>query len=60
MPVTTRIGTLVHEQASSQEIKREALNDGMLTLREYGIKKIAFGETSFDEVMAMTDDRSVY
>ena len=32
----------------------------MLTLREYGIKKIAFGETSFDEVMAVTDDRSVY
>ena len=60
MPVTTRIGTLIHEQSSSQEIKREALNDGMLTLREYGIKKIAFGETSFDEVMAVTDDRSVY
>ena len=60
MPVTTRISTLIHEQSSSQEIKREALNDGMLTLREYGIKKIAFGETSFDEVMAVTDDRSVY
>tara|TARA_B100000427_G_C15155915_1_gene440874 strand:- start:267 stop:449 length:183 start_codon:yes stop_codon:yes gene_type:complete len=60
MPVTTRISTLVHEKSSSQEIKREALNDGMLTLREYGIKKIAFGETSFDEVMAVTDDRTVY
>jgi len=60
MPVTPRIGTLVHESSSSQEIKRESLNDGMLTLREYGIKKIAFGETSFDEVMAVTDDRTVY
>jgi type II secretory ATPase GspE/PulE/Tfp pilus assembly ATPase PilB-like protein len=54
------MGTLIHEKSPSAEIKREALNDGMLTLREYGIKKIAFGETSFDEVMAVTDDRSVY
>ena len=60
MPVTQRISRLIHEQASSSEIKREALNDGMLTLREYGIKKIAFGDTSFEEVMAVTDDRSVY
>ena len=47
-------------RSSGQGSRREALNDGMLTLREYGIKKIAFGETSFDEVMAVTDDRSVY
>ena len=60
MPVTPRIGTLIHERSSAQEIKREALNDGMLTLREYGIKKIAFGETSFEEVMAVTDDRQVF
>jgi general secretion pathway protein E len=60
MPVTPRIGSLVHQESSSAEIKREALNDGMLTLREYGIKKIAFGETTFDEVMAVTDDRSVF
>jgi len=60
MPVTPRIGTLIHERSSAQEIKRESLNDGMLTLREYGIKKIAFGDTSFEEVMAVTDDRVVF
>jgi general secretion pathway protein E len=60
MPATPRISTLINEKASAQEIKREALNDNMLTLREYGIKKIAYGETSFDEVMAVTDDRTVY
>ena len=46
--------------ACSQEIKREALNDGMLTLREYAIKKLAQGETTFSEVIANTDDRPVY
>jgi type II secretory ATPase GspE/PulE/Tfp pilus assembly ATPase PilB-like protein len=36
------------------------LNDGMLTLRDYGIKKIAMGETTFEEVMAATDDQQVF
>jgi general secretion pathway protein E len=60
MPVTPRIQTLINERASTQEIKREALNDGMLTLREYGIKKLARGETTFEEIAANTDDRVVY
>jgi general secretion pathway protein E len=60
MPVTPRIQRLINERASTQEIKREALNDGMLTLREYGIKKLARGETTFEEVVGHTDDRAVY
>ncbi|MEC7949448.1 MAG: GspE/PulE family protein [Myxococcota bacterium] len=60
MPVTPRIQRLVNERASTQDIKREALNDGMLTLREYGIKKLARGETTFEEVLSHTDDRAVY
>jgi general secretion pathway protein E len=60
MPVTPRIQRLINERASTQDIKREALNDGMLTLREYGIKKLARGETTFEEVVAHTDDRAVY
>ena len=32
----------------------------MLTLRDYGIMKIARGETTFEEVMAVTDDLTLY
>ena len=60
MQVTPRIQRLINERASSQEIMREALNDGMLSLREYGIKKIAQGETTYEEVMALTDERALY
>ena len=56
MRVTPRIRKLVQERASAQDIKREALNDGMLTLREYAIKKMARGETTFEEVVAVTDE----
>ena len=57
MTITPRIQRLINERASSQEIMREAMNDGMLTLREYGIKKIASGETTFEEVMSLTDEK---
>ena len=60
MPMTPRLQRLISERASSQDIKREALNDGMLTLREYGIKKLAMGLTTFEEVIGQTDDRPVY
>ena len=58
--MTPRLQRLISERASSQDIKREALNDGMLTLREYGIKKLAMGLTTFEEVIGQTDDRPVY
>ena len=60
LPTTPRIQRLVHEGAPSQEIKKEALNDGMLTLRDYGIKKLGRGETTFEEVLAATDDAELY
>jgi general secretion pathway protein E len=60
MPITPRISRLIGDKTAAQEIKREALNDGMLTLRDYGIKKIALGETTFEEVMAATDDQQVF
>ena len=60
LQVTPRIQRLINERASTQEIKREALNDGMLTLREYGIKKIAEGLTTPEEVLALTDEHQIY
>jgi type II secretory ATPase GspE/PulE/Tfp pilus assembly ATPase PilB-like protein len=60
LPITPRIRTLIQSKASSQEIKREALNDGMLTLREYAIKKMARGETTFAEVLQVTDEHALY
>ena len=60
MPVTTRIGKLITEKAPAIEIRREALNDGMLTLREYGLKKIGRGQVTYEEVVACTDDIGHY
>ena len=60
MPITPRITSLINEKAPSLVIKREALNDGMLTLREYAIKKLGRGETTYEEVVAVTSEARVY
>ncbi len=51
MPVNQRIRELIEARSSSVEIKREALAEGMLTLQEYAIKKMAEGVTTYEEVV---------
>ena len=56
MPITDRIRELVLQQASADEIKREAMAEGMVTLRDYAIKKMAMGLTTYEEVLRVTTD----
>ena len=45
---------MVQENRSSEEIKAEAVKDGMLTLRDEGIQKALAGLTTLAEVMRVT------
>jgi len=56
MPVGDRIRELILQQASSEEIKRESMAEGMVTLRDYAIKKMAMGVTTYEEVLRVTTD----
>ncbi len=60
MPVTPRMVRLINDRAPAVEIKKEALNDGMLTLREYGIKKLGRGITTVEEILSLTDEEKLY
>ena len=60
MPITPRIQRLIQDGAPAQDVKKEALNDGMLTLRDYGIKKLGRGDTTYEEVLGATDDVNLY
>ena len=44
------------EGADAGELARQAARDGVLTLRQAAIKKLALGLTSFDEVLRVTVD----
>ena len=60
MQITPRIQRLIQQGAPAQDVKKEALNDGMLTLRDYGIKKLGRGVTTYEEVLSATDDVNLY
>ncbi len=51
MPVNENIRRLINERSDATELLRAARADGMLTLKEVAIRKLAQGETTFDEVM---------
>ena len=52
--VNDAVKALVMQQADSGAIKKQAQADGMLTLREAAVRKMALGVTSFEEVLAVT------
>jgi len=60
MVTTKAIRHLAHENASTWEIKKAAINNGMATLRVDGWKKALNGHTSVDEIVRVTKgDRDV-
>jgi type IV pilus assembly protein PilB len=54
MRVTDEIKDLILSRAHSREIKRKAIDQGMLTLRRSGLIKIKSGTTSVEEVLRET------
>ncbi len=51
MPITEKTRSLISHNASTEELRDNALMDGMITLRESAIKKLADGITTFDEIL---------
>ncbi|MGH2604703.1 MAG: type II secretion system protein GspE, partial [Dehalococcoidia bacterium] len=54
MPVSRPLRRLITEHANSDDIRRQALADGMITLREDGLDKVRAGVTTVDEVLRET------
>lgn len=56
LPVDEKLRRLVGQRAGAREISRQARDDGLMTLREAAIKKLARGVTSFAEVLRVTTE----
>jgi type IV pilus assembly protein PilB len=54
MEITDEIRELILIGASSLELRKKAIEDGMLTLRESGLQKIRNGVTTIEEVLRET------
>ncbi len=54
MPMTDKIRKLIRTNPDITEMRKAAVEDGMITLREAGVKKLAMGVTTFEEVLRAT------
>ena len=54
LEIDDKIRKLVIAKSSAKEITKQARHDGLLTLREAAVKKLARGTTSFEEVLRVT------
>ncbi len=54
LPVTEALQELILSDAPALELERHARKHGMRTLREAGLRKVLQGETSLQEVLAVT------
>ncbi|WP_035587019.1 type IV-A pilus assembly ATPase PilB [Hippea jasoniae] len=54
MPVSDTIRRMILEGASVEELRNQAIKEGMSTLRTSGLKKIKEGVTTIEEVMNVT------
>lgn len=59
LATTENVRQLAHDRASSFEIKKAALKDGMLTLRMDAFRRAMEGATSMDEVLRATKQDSL-
>jgi type IV pilus assembly protein PilB len=54
MPVSEQIEHLALARAPASEIRRAAIGEGMVTLRDDGLRKAARGDTTLEEVIRVT------
>jgi type II secretory ATPase GspE/PulE/Tfp pilus assembly ATPase PilB-like protein len=60
MPVGEQVRRLILQRASTGEIRRRALQDGMLSLRQDGWRHVLAGRTTVEEVLRVTRDERLH
>ncbi len=57
LEINDKIRPLITDKADAESIKRTAIGDGTVTLREAAVRKMLEGETTFDEVIRVTGEK---
>lgn len=55
--VTTTIGKLILERATAEAIEKQAIAEGMITMKQDGYLKVINGITTIEEVIRVAEDR---
>lgn len=54
MPMTDGIRSLIMRHATSGDIQKQAVTEGMMTMYEHGLRKVLAGTTTLEEVLRVT------
>lgn len=54
LPLSNQVKDLIHEQTQVSEIRKQAIKEGMHSLRLSGANKVAQGQTTIEEVLRVT------
>ncbi|MFH1509958.1 MAG: GspE/PulE family protein [Candidatus Nealsonbacteria bacterium] len=57
LSMTSSLGEIVLKEPSESKILKEAKRQGMITIRQDGIKKVLKGVTTIEEVLRVTEER---
>ncbi len=57
MEMNDRIRAIIHDKSDAEIIRKAAVADGMVGLREAAVLKMLKGETTFDEVIRVTGEK---
>lgn len=56
LPVTEKIAHLILQRASADEIQNQAIQEGMVTLKQDGYLKVIEGITTIEEVLRVAQE----
>jgi type IV pilus assembly protein PilB len=57
MPISQKISRLILEKVSSDMLEKQAVEEGMITLKQDGYLKVAEGITTIEEVLRVAQDK---
>ncbi len=56
LPMTERVGRLILERSAASDIENQAVNEGMVTMKQDGYLKVVEGVTTIDEVLRVAQE----
>ena len=56
LPITEKIGSLILQHADSGAIEKEAVAEGMITMKQYGYLKVLQGVTTIEEILRVAQE----
>jgi type II secretory ATPase GspE/PulE/Tfp pilus assembly ATPase PilB-like protein len=56
LPVTEKIARLILERAAAGEIEKQAIEEGMITMKQDGYLKVLEGITTIEEVLRVAQE----